>query len=318
MKRNVLSKLSMVVAIVCVLAMLPVVSVSAAPLAVEATASMTSGSKTLTDSAASAPEVTKDATFSVKATTDANIEVTVISNLDGNTTDAKIVYINQVNSGTTGIQTFTFTLREGAELGTYIVKVGGEGITPVTKYFKLVNEEASPSKNLTIVTPPSNVVAGKRVTFAGKVEGISDLKVELLSSTGLEITCMGTAIIAGDGYTASLYTNENLAVGTYTVRVSDKADSTVFKTATFVVSKATTSTELRYGDVANSLREPIPDKQINNFDLMVLVEAASKNMTLGGAAAKNGDINGVGGINMVDVMELAQYLVNKNHPLGPK
>ena len=282
MKRNVLSKLSLVVAIVCVLAMLPIVSVSAAAPSVT---SATAGGVDLSASDASPVKVTRDKVFAVTVAADANTELTIMSNVNGDLATDKIAYINQENSGT-GTKTFTFTLRDGIPLGKYVVSVGGEGVaTPIKKYFELVDEVVA-EKSITITSPVRTVTAGQKVILSGTVEGCTSMTVELYNGS-TKIPCLGSATISDTVFTATLVTNQSMAAGSYTIKLTDGAVTT---SQSVNVNKAATSTKTTYGDVTNEDFELIPDGQVTTDDSTMVLYHATGKVRIGGQAFKNGDV----------------------------
>ena len=313
MKRQVLIRISTVMAIVCILAMLPIVSVSAATVSI--TSATDGNNVALADSAAAAPVVDKAKVFTIVTTATANIELSILSNVDGATLSAadtdKIAYINQVNSGT-GATTFTFTLRDGIADGTYVVAIGGEGVSaPVKKYFKIAPPAAD--KSITITACPTSVVAGGRVNISGAVTGFTSLTVTLLTSDDKPIAAMGSTTIRTDGtYTAMVVTNQGLAAGTYKVKVTNESDDSKAVIRTFQVTAAETSS-LRRGDVASVNMSAIPDGDVTTSDYNVALNASVGNITLGGQARKNGDINGDDLINGLDVSEIFKKAIDPSY-----
>ena len=273
------------------------------------------GNGALSTSAVGAKAQPRNGVFTVSGTSSANaIEVTILSSVNGSVLTDEIAYINQdTSNSSTGAFSFTFMVRDSVPDGTYVVAVGGEGVTMADankRYFELVTE-LPPFITVDAIKP---VQEGTKFVFTGTTN-LGGLNAELLDRFNNPLagrTCV-CVVAAGSG-TTSTYSGEisvvGLAAGTYKIRVTDANGTTNIISANTSIYSGTP----KPGDCGGS--NDTPDGAINMQDTRVLVVRLAEGLNapnLLGVARTNADVHKNGNINMQDLNKLTRWLAEPDN-----
>lgn len=294
-----------IVAVLCVLAMLPVINAAAANTITLTKASDGTATALATTAAGITGFSPKTNVFAIEGTSSNSVEITILSSVDGDLSTDKIAYINQMTTNSSdGTFKFSFTLRDGIPDGTYCISVGGEGVaSPTKRYFKI-------GKSITL-NPISPVPVGNAIAFTGTVSDLTSVTVQLLNASNAVVKT-GSATISGTAFSGSVAT-ASLTPGTYTVRVFN---GTTEASRSVVLNAAPA---IDYGDVCSTLEtNPMPNGVVNLFDAQCIVRYTAGAVTLSGQALINADAdgNGIEG-NMFDARAILLYTTGTGQ-LGPQ
>lgn len=166
-KRNLGKSLMRIIAVVCVVAMLPLATFAASATVTIATA--VSGETPLGATAAEAPTLSAGAVIDVTGThSTPDAEVTYLVAPEGATTPIEGIG-QRTSASDTGAFTIKVALPQDIADGTYYIKVGGQDVdAPQSRYFKIGSGETPvvPEASLTVT-----ITGAGKVTSTGAYEG---------------------------------------------------------------------------------------------------------------------------------------------------